>query len=128
MLFTRNYKKYHSITLLLFLFNKSKLIGYNDAYAKKNYLKSPFFLHKYNMCSFINFEEFFDGNFKLLSYKGYLITNQLIKNKFFIQQVSCNKINLLIIVIIIYNIVLLYSIVYFMILKLIFLTINFNIN
>lgn len=126
MLFTRNYKKYHSVSLLLFLFNKNKLIGYDDTYVKKNYLKSPFFLHKYNICSFIDLNNFFNSNIKLLSYKGYFITNQLIKKKIFIEQLLSNKINLLIIIIIIHNIVLLYYIVYFMILKLMFLIINYK--
>lgn len=102
--------QYNKMKKYINLYNNYEILGFTDKLyisGKLNYLRTPKCLFKYNLNLFINLNKFINNNYKdiiVLAYKGYLITNNIINNKEFIHNIKLNKLNSLIINIIIYYI------------------------
>lgn len=124
--------QYNKMKKYINLYNNYEILGFTDKLyisGKLNYLRTPKCLFKYNLNLFINLNKFINNNYKdiiVLAYKGYLITNNIINNKEFIHNIKLNKLNSLIINIIIYYIWIIINLLKVIIIKLLLVK-NYNI-
>lgn len=123
--------QYNKMKKYINLYNNYEILGFTDKLyisGKLNYLRTPKCLFKYNLNLFINLNKFINNNYKdiiVLAYKGYLITNNIINNKEFIHNIKLNKLNSLIINIIIYYIWIIINLLKVIIIKLLLVK-NYN--
>lgn len=114
--------QYNKIKKIINLKNDYDFLGFTDKLyiSKLNYLRTPKCLFKYNLNLYINLNKFIKNykDINVLGYKSYLITNNIIMNREFIQQIKLNKVNSLISSIIVYNILIIINILRLIILKL----------
>lgn len=124
MLNTRSYRKYNNLINLYKITKKNNLVGYSNNLLLTNqgFLKSPKELFNYNMCLFVALNLKNITNINIISYSGYIITNNNIYNLTLIDK----NINSFVLISILHNILKIINSIIFLYYKILLYILNYK--